>query len=470
MPLSYRQLGNLFTAGPNITIYPSGNSYAISATSSGGGSGIIISGRNVGTGTGVFCGLTTTVSSNDTLAFYNLSGGNEVGISINDDGEIVVVRGRTVVNTVSNQGGGAKVYTGITGTTLFSRTISGANGFTSALFNSAGIGTTSAITANTLVRLAPTNTSINLMYTTASGRLTIFGGGASGNINTTIGTLNLAASSQVTNTRLAFLAPSTTGLTTIKFAPSPTEPISPSDGSIWYTNSNELKMQRGGTTTEFLFSYNNNSFTGESGSPSKIIFVDSGGTLSINDSSINKPRYINSFGIFNALSSLTISNTTTQTSIISSVLTGTTTLLASNNSYNPELAIGRKYRFNARGTISIQNVDTTLIVRIKLGSTIISSSSTISFFGSINPYDGDIEIDSTFTVRNSGLIFGSGKIVFPTAPPSTIGGDPVIFGIYSQNQTITTTTNQVFDCTVQFDVADSGSSIIINESTLEILN
>ena len=133
--------------------------------------------------------------------------------------------------------------------------------------------------------------------------------------------------------------------------------------------------------------------------------------------------------------------------------------------------VGRKFRFNARGTISVQNVDTILNIRIKLGSTIISSSSTISFFGlSVGPYDGDIEIDSTFTVRSSGLIVGSGKVVFPLLPPAAFSGAPVIFGIYSQNQTITTTANQVFDCTAQFDIADSGSSIIIDESTLEFLN
>lgn len=456
MPLSFNQLGNLFIQGQDISIYPLGNSYAISANTTGGGGGTIISGRNVGTGTGVFCGLTTTISSNDTLAFYNLSGGNEVGISINDDNEIVISRGRTVVNTVSNQGGGAKVFTGITVTTLLARTISGAAGLTSALFNSAGTGATSAITANTLVRLAPTNTTANRFYIEDSTG--VFTTNSNFNVDATNGNIGIGIATVATSRLL--LPSGTVAVSQIRLTPFANEPTNPSDGSIWFsTSGNTLKLERGTNPSNFIFKDNNIDFSGVSNS---ILLVNTAGTLST--------KYVNSFGIFNALSSVTISNTISETSTISSQITGSTLLLASTSVFNPELVVGRKFRFNAKGTISVQNVNTTLIVRIKLGSTIISSSSTITIPGSVNPYDGDIEIDSTFTVRNSGLIVGSGKVVFPTQPPSTIGGDPVIFGIYSQNQTITTTSNQVFDCTTQFSVADSGSSIIINESTLEILN
>jgi hypothetical protein len=188
--------------------------------------------------------------------------------------------------------------------------------------------------------------------------------------------------------------------------------------------------------------------------------TDTAGTLSI--------KYINSFGLFNALSSVTIANTASETSIISPVLTGSTTLLASTNPYNPELGVGRKYRFNAKGTIDTGDF-VTLNIIIKLGSTIISSSSTITIGGG-GPYSSEIEIDATFTIRNSGLIVGSGKILFLTGPPSTLSGDPVIFGIYSQDATIDTTSDKVFDCTAQFDTADPTNFITINESTLEILN
>jgi hypothetical protein len=140
-------------------------------------------------------------------------------------------------------------------------------------------------------------------------------------------------------------------------------------------------------------------------------------------------------------------------------------LLAENKPYNPELGVGRKYRFNAKGSINtIPSQD--LNIRIKLGSIVISSSSTITT--SAFTYASEIEIDSTFTIRNSGLVVGSGKILFLTSPPFVTG--VTIFGIYSQNATIDTISNQVFDCTAQFGVADVGNILTINESTLEILN
>jgi hypothetical protein len=221
--------------------------------------------------------------------------------------------------------------------------------------------------------------------------------------------------------------------------------------------------------SEFIFGNFNNAFTGETGSTPRIVFVDTGGTLSINDSTINRPRYINSFGIFNTLSSITISNTAAETSIISPILTGTTTLFSATKSYNPELIPGRKYRFNAKGTINTPD-NVNLTIRIKLSSTTISSSSTISVGDGIDAYSSEIEIDTTFTVRNSGLIVGSGKIMFLTFPPSNLGGDPIIFGIYSQNATVATTLDHIFDCTAQFSTADPSNNITITESTLEILN
>jgi hypothetical protein len=726
MPLSFKQAGNTFIAGPNINIYPSGNTYAISG-SGGGGSGTIISGINIGTGIGVFQGLQTTTNPNDTLGFYNLLQGDNVGIITNDNGEIVINRGRTVVNTVSNQGGGAKIYTGITGTTLFARTISGSVGFTSALantgnaatdsdatafitaasitsttqitaisnlvfdlkqnnlwdkmyaiypfvggtsvdnhkynlkdprdldaayrlvfsgswtFNNGGISATTLATTNfvntffnpfssssvsqdsvhisvylptaldnttcimgvvssttpnqatpalqiirstnhgatvnarnsdnlmtiggpsisghmignrtsstvantwlngtkittsaapsltppnfniylgvrnsantpavpsnrqmrfasigsgltdteaaifstivesyqttlsrqviastirgvnTVVRIAPTNTTANFFYFSNASNIMTVGGNFP--FNSTVGTIAIAAAASTT-TRL--LLPATTAsISQIRLTPFSTEPTSPSDGSIWFsTSGNILKFQKDTITTDFLFNNTNNiSLTGETGTPSRILYVDSAGTFTTIDYTINKPRYINSFCPFNTISSVTISNTTSETSTISPVLSGSTTLLASNNIYNPELVVGRKYRFSARGILGSDVTPVNLNIRIKLGSTIISSSSTISI-GLGDSISLEFDIESTFTVRNSGLIVGSGKIIF-SAPPSDFGGDPVIFGIYSQNATIDTASDKVFDCTAQFDVADPTNFITIYESTLEILN
>jgi hypothetical protein len=468
MPLSFKQLQNLFISGPNINIYPSGNNYAISGSGGSGNTGTIISGTNIGTGIGVFQGLQTTTILNDTLGFYSLLQGDNVGIITNDNGEIVINRGRTVVNTILNQGGGARVFTGITGSSIIARTISGSAGLTSALFNSPTTGASSAITANTLVRIAPTNTTASRFYIEdSSGNFTT---NANFTLDTTSGVIGIGSAVSVL-TRL-LIGAGTSAITQLTLTPSSSEPISPTDGDIWYNTSNELKMQKGSITSEFLFGNFNNALTAQTGTSSSLLFLDSGGTITTIDSDINRPRHMNSFGLFNALSSVTISDTTTETSIISPVLTGSTTLLSSNNSYNPELVVGRKYRFSARGILGSDVPPVNLNIRIKLGSTIISSSSTISIgSGTVDPINLEFDIESTFTVRNSGLIVGSGKIIF-SAPASGLGGagELFIFGVYSQNATIDTASNKVFDCTVQLDVADPTNFITIYESTLEVLN
>lgn len=445
MPLSFKQLQNLFIAGSNINIYPSGNTFAISGSGgSSGGTGTIISGTNRGTGIGLFQGLQTTTNPNDTLGFYNLLEGDNVGIVTNDDGEIVINRGRIVVNTLSNQGNGAKIYTGITGSSIIARTIQA---------SSSGITTSLSGVGNTHVRIAPTNTTLDRFYTITAGptlgiSTTILPTSTTGNVG--IGIASVATS------RL-LVASGTTAISQIRLTPFATEPTSPSNGSIWFsTSGNTLKLERGTTPSDFIFLENNISLSGSTAS----LLVDTAGTITT--------KYTNSFGLFNVLTSLTISNTTSETSIISPFLSGSTTLLASNNIYNPELIVGRKYRFSATGILGSDLPPVNLNIRIKLGSTIISSSSTITI-GAIDAISLEFDIESTFTVRNSGLIVGSGKIIF-SAPPSDITGNPVIFGIYSQNATITTTTNQIFDCTAQFDVADPTNFITIYESTLEILN
>jgi len=445
MPLSYKQLGNTFISTPSVTIYSSDTQYAISASSTG--SGTIISGINIGTNAnsiGFFSGLSTTINPNDTLVFRNLLEGPNITIapSTTNDGDILISRGSpTLVNQLLNIGGGASVLSSITTTRLLAaRTLLGDRGFT-----------ISTPASPTIVLISPPTTASRFYISNASFFLTTSG---FFRLDTTIGSMVIGNVAAPTTTRL--LIESSTTISHLRFTAFSSEPTNPSDGSIWYsTSGNTLKFYKNNISTDFIFKDNNISLTGLSNS---ILQTDTAGTLST--------KYINSFGLFNALSSLTIANTESETSIISPVLPGSTTLLASTNPYNPELGVGRKYRFNARGTIDSGDF-VTLTIRLKIGSTVISSSSTISVGGA---YVSEIEIDSTFTIRNSGLVICSGKILFLTGPPSTLDGDPVIFGIYSQDATIDTISDKVFDCTATLDVADPLNTITINESTLEILN
>jgi hypothetical protein len=309
---------------------------------------------------------------------------------------------------------------------------------------------------NTVVNISPlTSTTANrLFFAGTGGALTV---DTNFQIDNTVGSLGIGNLGVSTTSRL-LLAAGTASISQLRLTPFATTITSPIDGDIWYsTSGNTLKFYKNNIDTDFIFKYNNNSLTGVTNS---ILQVNTAGTIS--------QRYVNSLGLFNALSSITSADTASEISIISSNLIGSNTLIASTNPYNPQLVSGRKYRFNARGTLSFDVSPVNLNIRIKLDSIIISSSSTISI--SIEPsYTSEIEIDTTFTIRNSGLIVGSGKIIF-SEPPSGLGGDPVIFGIYSQNATIDTASDKVFDCTAQLDVADASNTITINESTLEILN
>jgi hypothetical protein len=502
MPLSFRQLGNLFVAGPNINIYPSGNTFAISgnATNTGttgfsgitsagtgqfliassitnnnlvyktlsgaggfsiidnglglltftsstsSGSGTIISGTNIGTGTGVFCGLTTTVSSNDTMRFANLSGGPNFSVALNDNDEIFVDRGQTVINSFRNEGGGAKILSSITATrSLVARTLSGVG------FN--------VITASTVVSIRPTNTTASRFYISDStGLLTTSSLFGQDSTNGTIG----VGTAALTTSRMAILANSTT-VSQLRLQKSSFSVTSPNDGDIYYiTTGNTLKFEKGTVETDFLFKDSNYSLT--SVTNNKILIISSSGTIST--------KNVVDFGIFNTVSSLTISDTASETSIISTELvTGNTkTLLSSADLTNPQLVVGKKFRFNAKGTIQTTG-SVNLTVKMKLGSTILANTGSLALTSSISA-STYFEIDSTFTIRTTGAtgtVIGSGKI---TSDTNLVNGVTSKFvNIATQNElTIDTTSDKIFDVTAQFGTANINNSITIYEATLEYLN
>jgi hypothetical protein len=761
MPLSFRQAGSTFIAGPNIGIYPSGNSFAISGSASGSTVGIesistigsgqfsiassvtnnrllyrslsggsnfsiieaangtltftatspttIISGRNASTGVNVFCGTTTINNTNDALAFFTLSASGDTSISVNSNNEIVVDRGVNIINTLTNLGGGARIFSAIARNSLVQMTIISAatnSGFTASLssplkpdagadsdatsfitaasitdstqitaiqnlvfdlkenniwnkmqaiypivggtenshkynlrdprdadaafrlsfttgwthsasgatpngtsayadtfyipstsatrnshhlsyysrtnvaelkvemgsaqlfnarsfiqisysnvtymqcngpsntfinfnetnsqgfyvvnrtaaslmngwkngvksattteasqppndrkyflgaynnnntpsdfstkqcaFASIGSGLTDSEVAtyytiveayqttlgrqivastlrslgtNTRLNISPSNTTADRFYITTTGPVL--------NINANYTTLAASSTMSIGGTAVAttrlLLAAGTGVISQIRLTPFATEPTNPLDGSIWYsTSGNTLKLERGTNPTDFIFKDNNLAFSGAS----NILMVDTGGTIS--------PFYINPFGLFASLSSLTLTDTTSETSIISSILTGSTTLFASTNQYTPELIAGRKFRFNAKGTL-ITNDFVGLTLRLKLGNTVIGLVNNIGLSDTINGY---FEIDYTFTIRSTGAtgsVFGSGKILSDN-PLKAFDSNSYLVGIYTNTTTLNTTSNQTFDCTVEFDIAPT--ILTISESSLEFL-
>jgi hypothetical protein len=423
----------------------------------GSGAGTIISGTNVGTGNSFFTGLSTTTNPNDTLAFRNLLAGPNIFIntSIDNDGDILISRGSSIlVNQLSNIGGGARVLSSITASNLLvARSLLGASGFSQTIINNASTGETSAITANTVVRIAPTNTTASRLYISdATGQLTT---NANFGADTTSGSLSIGAA--VSTTSRLLLAAGTGAISQLRLTPF-TATTSLIDGDIWYsTTGNTLKFYKNNISTDFIFKNNNNVFT--SVTNNKVIQVNTGGTL---NSSIN---YLKIYG-FNTISSLTLTNTISEISIISSLLsTGATKTLYNSNSVISDLISGKKFRFNAKGILTTSN-SINLTLKIKLGNTIISSSPLIGLTNTLS--SAYFEIDTTFTIRTTGAtgnVFGSGTIISDQGLTLSIPSN--IQPIYENTTTIDTTSDQTFDCTVTF--SGTGTILTIYESTLEVL-
>jgi hypothetical protein len=410
MPLSFRQAGNLFVAGPNITIFPSGNTFAISGSASGGGgggvtgltsagtgnrlifssltnnntvlvqkslsggtgiaiidsgtgtltfsststaSGTIISGTNAGTGVAIF-----SSASGSNLVFRRILSGTNIGVYLS--GNDIVISGSSGaingVTGVTNVGTGSILLSSVTSGVLIARTISGSNGIEVVESGS-----------NIIVRPVTTTTANRLFFAGTNGALTT---NSNFGADVTRGSLGIGGAASTTS-RLA-IAAGTASISQIRLQKSPFSVSSPNDGDIYYiTTGDTLKFEKDTIETDFFFKDKNYFLT--STTPTKILMMTSGGSITT--------KNVVDFGVFNTVSSLTISDTTSEISIISTQLvTGNTkTLYATNDLTNPQLVIGKKFRFNAKGIFSsIEFTQATF--KVKLGSTIISSGITNSSF------------------------------------------------------------------------------------------
>jgi hypothetical protein len=435
-----------FSEGTGIVIIDNNNG-TLTFSLAGSGTGTIISGTNVGTGIDTFTGLSTTTNPNDTLVFRNLLAGPNIFIntSVDNDSDILISRGSpTLVNQISNVGNGARVLSAINTTTniLSARTVTASNN-----------GITSSNPASILL-LRPTNSTANKAFLNdATNVLTI---NTAFHIDTTQGGLGIGQVATTTSKLLPGAGSATQSQ--IRFTPFSAAYIGATDGDIWYDTSNNLKFNKGaGATTDFIFKNNNNAFT--SVTNNKVIQVNTSGTL---NSSID---YLKVYG-FNTISSLTLTNTTSETSIISSLLsTGATKTLYNSNSVISDLNFGKKFRFNAKGGLTTSN-SINLTLKIKLGNTIISSSPLIGLTNTLS--SAYFEIDTTFTIRSTGAtgnVFGSGTIISDQGLTLSIPSN--IQPIYQNTTTIDTTSDQIFDCTATFSA--TGSILTIYESTLEVL-
>jgi hypothetical protein len=239
MPLSFKQAGDLFVAGPNINIYPSGNTFAISGSASGGGgggvtgltsagtgnrlifssltnnntvlvqkslsggtgiaiidsgtgtltfsststaSGTIISGTNAGTGVAIF-----SSASGSNLVFRRILSGSNIGVYLSGNDIVISGTGGAIngITGITNLAGGSSVLSSITAGVLFSRTISGSNGI-------------EAVESGNNILIRPVNITANRLYIASTGGLLTTD--EEFQIDTTTGTMTIGFNTPTQNT------------------------------------------------------------------------------------------------------------------------------------------------------------------------------------------------------------------------------------------------------------------------------
>jgi hypothetical protein len=510
MPLSFRQAQGAFTAGPNISIYPSGNTFAISGSASGGGgiTGTYVSGlTNISGGINVISSITnnnlvnkpltggsnvsvyenngvifisaatggggitgTYVSgitsagtgnilllssiTNNNLVQRSISGGPNTTVYLNNNTIFISAAtggGSGTITSGTSLGGGSNVFSGVSSTNLVFRSLSGASGLQTA-------------ESGNLVLVRPATTTANHFYVGNAGATAMVQSSIiqlDQNSNT-IG-INAAAS---TSTRLLFPV-QVAGVSPLRFTSSSVVITAPVNGDVWYSSVGDtLQFRKNTLNTDFIFKDNNISLS-SSTSSSRIMEVSSGGTLTAS-------RFLQPFGVFNSVTTITITNTTNEVSIIptGTSLIGSATLQAS-TSVTAHLVTGKKFRFTANGTINTKNSSPgDLTARMKLGSAVIASISGFTLHADLKPPSNSFFIDSTFTIRTAssgGTVVGFGSL--QTDNSHLVQSGPNIACLANLGQiTVDCTTDKIFDFTFQFETANSSNTITINEATLEYLN
>ena len=174
--------------------------------------------------------------------------------------------------------------------------------------------------------------------------------------------------------------------------------------------------------------------------------------------------------LFNSLGNTFANTTTVETSVIFSSVRGGTTLSASTATISPQQTGGRRYRFTANGTIQSAASAGNLIARMKLGSVLLASSTT-AVHNSI-PANTNFFIEATFTVRQagaSGTVQARGIMHNTHTNFVANGSNSAPIGPVTTTS-FNTTTDKVFDFTLQWGTSNASNAWVINEATLEYLD
>lgn len=170
--------------------------------------------------------------------------------------------------------------------------------------------------------------------------------------------------------------------------------------------------------------------------------------------------------IFTQTADKTVSNTTTETSLMGTGV-GTKTLPASFFQAGKQIRFKQLCYFNT-AVASTPTID----IKIKLGSTVLLDTGVVTSIG-INQVNSEFEINGVLTDRTtgtSGTISGQGNVSY--ANTTAVGTDNS-FGLTQSGGAITVNTTGgtlAFDETMTWGTAASGNSITCTDGSLEVLN
>jgi hypothetical protein len=177
--------------------------------------------------------------------------------------------------------------------------------------------------------------------------------------------------------------------------------------------------------------------------------------------------------LFNIIAQTTVGATTGETSVIPNAagLRGSATLNASTATTAPQQTLGRRYRFTANGIIQSAAAAGNLITKMKLGSILLASSTTV-VHNSI-PANTLLFIDATFTVYATGSTSGiiSSKGIMHCTHANFVSNGSNSGPINTASSTgLNTISAKTFDFTFQWGTSNANNTLTIQEASLEYLD
>ncbi len=168
--------------------------------------------------------------------------------------------------------------------------------------------------------------------------------------------------------------------------------------------------------------------------------------------------------VFSQTSDVTISNTTTETSLVGSGV-GSATISANT------LAVGSHIRVKARGYLTNTSGSTkTATIRLYFGGSVVQSNSTPSFISDANT-QGGWDIDWEMTVRSTGAagtVQSQGRFIHVNSGSPSNG--TVVANLHDESiDYINTTTGQAINITWQWSGAHSNTTVVCTNLVIEVL-